>query len=159
MRKRWTVGLLAAVGLLVAPAVPAEAAPAPPAMQAELDAYLASSSGSADLPFPGLPWPPTARGPYIDRVQWVQLGSGPSLQIYPTAAGRRATGFGLPSAAWREVLALAPNAATPGMRSQFDCHWVFVRIVDPGKASWNLEPGRAVVGPLEMVATACNPPF
>ncbi|MFC0316329.1 DUF2599 domain-containing protein [Gordonia phosphorivorans] len=159
MRKQLAIGLVAA-GLLAAGAVgtpTAEAAPAP--LRAELDAYLAGSSGSSDLTFPGMPWPATAPGPYIDRVQWVNLPSGPSLQIYPTAAGRRATGFGLPGKAWREVLALAANAATPGMRAQFDCHWVFVRLVEPGKPSWNLEPGRAVVGPIDMVASACNPPF
>ena len=47
--------------------------------------------------------------------------------------------------AWAEVLALAPDADTPGMRDQFLCHWQFAEFVEPGKTSWNLEPWRPVV--------------
>lgn len=57
------------------------------------------------------------------------------------------------------MLALAPDGGGPGMRAQFDCHWVFARLVDPNKASWNLEPNRPVVGVAEMIATRCNPGF
>ncbi|WP_448221969.1 DUF2599 domain-containing protein [Gordonia iterans] len=101
------------------------------------------------------PLPP----PYIERAEWAQTQVGPSLQIYPTRAGRRVSGDGAADLAWREVLTLRPNADTPGMRAQFDCHWTFARIVDPEKTSWNLEPGRPVVSEEEMIASRCNPGF
>nr|WP_257786930.1 DUF2599 domain-containing protein [Mycobacterium intracellulare] len=56
-----------------------------------------------------------------------------------------------------EVLALAPDADTPGMRAQFLCHWQFAELARPGKTSWNLEPWRPVVDDAEMVASDCNP--
>ena len=43
--------------------------------------------------------------------------------------------------AWGEVLAMAPDADTPGMRAQFVCHFKFAEFVEPGKTSWNLEHG------------------
>ncbi|GAA3951029.1 DUF2599 domain-containing protein [Gordonia caeni] len=157
---RGFVCALAVAGLAIGGGVfggPAAAAPTDElsAKRAELDAYRAA--GSLELSFPGLPWPATLPPPYIDRVEWAQTPAGPSLPVYPTAAGRRVTGWGVPQAAWREVLALDADGNTAGMRAQFDCHWVFARLVEPGKPSWNLEPGRPVVGPLEMIATACNP--
>lgn len=154
--------LLTGAAAAPAAAEPSSAGPARPAssaaaLQAELDAYRAA--GSSDLTFPGMPWPATRPGPYVDRVDWVTLPTGPSLQVRPTRAGRAVTGWGVPDAAWREVLALDPAAATPGMRAQFDCHWVFARLVEPNKPSWNLEPDRPAAGPLEMIATRCNPGF
>ena len=59
--------------------------------------------------------------------------------------------------AWAEVLVLSPDADTAGMRAQFVCHWQFAELVQPGKASWNLEPWRPVVNDAEMFATGCNP--
>ena len=59
--------------------------------------------------------------------------------------------------AWAEVLALSPDADTPGMRAQFVCHWQFAEFAQPGKTSWNLEPWRPVVDDAEMVASGCNP--
>jgi hypothetical protein len=102
---------------------------------------------------------PTAPPPYIEYVEWVQTEVGPSLQIHPTRAGRSVSGNGVDDEAWREVLALAPDGDTPGMRAQFDCHWAFARLVDPEKASWNLEPERPVVTSEEMIAARCNPGF
>ncbi|UQE74645.1 DUF2599 domain-containing protein [Gordonia sp. PP30] len=156
-------GLLACgllVGVPVVVGAPAAAVPRTQQQRdlaAEFDAYRAGNSGERG--FAGLPWPATRPGPYVAAVTWVTLPTGPSLQIRPTAAGRRATGWGVPDAAWREVLALAPDGGGPGMRAQFDCHWVFARLVDPNKASWNLEPNRPVVGVAEMIATRCNPGF
>ncbi|QTI70405.1 DUF2599 domain-containing protein [Gordonia polyisoprenivorans] len=95
--------------------------------------------------------------PYIDHVQWVQTQVGPSLQIYPTPSGRKTTSDNGADVAWAEVLALAPNADTPGMRAQFDCHWTYARIVAPDKPSWNIEPDRSVVSQQEMINTMCNP--
>ncbi|WP_234353784.1 DUF2599 domain-containing protein [Gordonia iterans] len=107
----------------------------------------------------GVETPVSLPPPYIERAEWAQTQVGPSLQIYPTRAGRRVSGHGAAEAAWREVLTLRPDADTPGMRAQFDCHWRFARIVDPEKTSWNLEPGRPVVSEEEMIASRCNPGF
>lgn len=95
--------------------------------------------------------------PYIARVVWVSLPSGRSLQVYPTANGRVATADDAGAEAWREVVRKAPDAATKGMRAQFDCHWAFARLADPHKRSWNLEPWRPVVSGQRMYDTRCNP--
>ena len=100
--------------------------------------------------------------PYVARTEWVQTAVGPSWQVYPTDAGRRVTSPGAQKTAWREVVAESSDygqysATSPGMRAQFDCHWVWARAVQPDKTSWNLEPGRPVVTEDQMVATQCNP--
>lgn len=100
--------------------------------------------------------------PYIARTQWVETEVGPSLQVYPTDAGRRVTEPGAQDTAWREVIAQSSSygqysASSPGMRAQFDCHWVWARAVAPDKPSWNLEPGRPVVDENAMVTARCNP--
>ena len=95
--------------------------------------------------------------PYVARVEWVQAAHGRSLHIYPTTAGRHAQGSGDDAIAWREVLALAPDAGTAGMRSQFECHWVYARLAEPDKTSWNIEPWRPVVTEKVMAQDQCNP--
>ena len=95
--------------------------------------------------------------PYVDHVTWVSTAVGPSLQIYPTPNGRASIADDGAQVAWREVLALAPDADTPGMNAQFVCHWNFARAVDPNKPSWNIEPQRPVVDDSTMIATRCNP--
>ncbi len=108
--------------------------------------------------------PSTAWPPYIDHTQWAQWHGLSSLRVFPTSSGRTAarqpetTASGAAAnEAWAEVLALSPDAGTPGMRAQFICHWQFAELVQPGKASWNLEPWRPVVDDAEMVASGCNP--
>ncbi|HWC21230.1 MAG TPA: DUF2599 domain-containing protein [Flexivirga sp.] len=104
--------------------------------------------------------PPTvsAPPPYISRVVWVLTPSGRrSLQVYPTANGRTVTGDSAEGEAWREVLRKAPDAGSQGMRAQFDCHWVFARLAEPNKPSWNLEPWRPVVTGQQMYDARCNP--
>ncbi|GAC56881.1 hypothetical protein GOHSU_14_00480 [Gordonia hirsuta DSM 44140 = NBRC 16056] len=143
-----------------------EEAPAPD-QQAERQTTVSSSESAlpvvslpaASSPVSRRPMPPSLPPPYIERVAWAQTEVGPSLQIYPTRAGREVSGDTVAESAWREVLALAPDGDTPGMRAQFDCHWTFARLVDPEKPSWNLEPARPVVSPNEMVASRCNPGF
>ena len=99
--------------------------------------------------------------PYIASVKWVGSGHSKSLHVYPTKAGRAESV--LPSAAaqggeaWGEVLALAPDAATPGMRAQFICHWEYAELAQPGKTSWDLEPWRPVVDDQQMFNAGCNP--
>jgi hypothetical protein len=82
--------------------------------------------------------------------------------VYPTAAGRQVAGEmaktpAQTSAAWGEVVSLAPAADTPGMRAQFLCHWRFAEFAAPGKPSWDLEPWRPVVSDNVMLAAGCNP--
>jgi len=98
--------------------------------------------------------------PFVDHTQWTHYGRLASLRVYPTPAGRAAArqpGTAAADEAWSEVLALSPNADTPGMRAQFVCHWQFAELAEPGKTSWNLEPWRPVVDDSEMIASGCNP--
>ena len=99
--------------------------------------------------------------PFVDHAQWAHWGDLSSLRVYPTLAGREASGQLNNAAqggeAWGEVLALAPDADIPGMRDQFMCHWSFAEIAEPGKTSWNLEPWRPLVDDATMVETRCNP--
>ena len=108
---------------------------------------------------------PSYPPPFVDHVSWTQWSQWnhlPSLRVYPTASGRAAAktlGSAGPDAdeAWSEVLALAPDAGTPGMREQFLCHWEFAEFAQPGKVSWNLEPWRPVVDDTTMIGSGCNP--
>jgi len=105
---------------------------------------------------------PNPDPPYIDHTQWVTYGNLSSLRVFPTQSGRAAAGqLGKPPGeldeAWSEVLALAPDANTPGMRAQFACHWRLAEFAEPGKASWNLEPWRPAVDDNTMILSGCNP--
>ncbi|WP_319453429.1 MULTISPECIES: DUF2599 domain-containing protein [unclassified Mycobacterium] len=126
--RRLLVAVAWAVGLLLAPAGTAAANP---------------------IPAP----------PYVDHTEWVHWGDLSSLRVYPTPAGRDASGRPGAAAdeAWAEVLASAPDAAIPGMREQFMCHWNGAEFVAPGKTSWNLEPWRPEVDATQMMAAGCNP--
>lgn len=99
--------------------------------------------------------------PYVSHVEWAKWGDLSSLRVFPTAAGRMLAGeIGHRTAgeeAWGEVLALSPDANIPGMREQFLCHWGFAELVNPGKASWNLEPWRPEVSEAQMYEAHCNP--
>ncbi|OCB33625.1 hypothetical protein A5675_21915 [Mycobacterium malmoense] len=99
--------------------------------------------------------------PFVDHTEWARWHGRSSLRVFPTPSGRLAAGRSsdpaLADEAWAEVLALSPDADTPGMRAQFICHWQFAEVAEPGKASWNLEPWRPVVDDAEMAASGCNP--
>ncbi|AFM15406.1 Protein of unknown function (DUF2599) [Mycolicibacterium chubuense NBB4] len=126
---------------------------------------LAAAAAACVLPVAFAPAAAAAPGiqppPYVDHVQWATWGDLSSLRVYPTPAGRDTSGRPGTSAqadeAWAEVLKLSPDAATAGMKDQFDCHWKFAEIFEPGKASWNLEPWRPQVSQDEMLKTGCNP--
>ena len=123
------------------------------ALAASLAVLGAVPVASAD---PGTP------SPYIDRVTWVIYNGLATLRVYPTAAGREVAGdfaktAGQGDEAWGEVLVQAPDAATPGMRAQFLCHWRFAEFAEPGKTSWDLEPWRPAVSDSVMLAAGCNP--
>ena len=126
-----------------------------------ISALLGVAPASADPGSAGssaLSYPP----PFVEHTQWVRWNQLPSLRVYPTASGRAAArqlGSAGPEAdeAWSEVLALSPDAGTPGMHQQFLCHWELAEVFQPGKASWNLEPWRPVVDDTTMVGSGCNP--
>jgi hypothetical protein len=96
--------------------------------------------------------------PYIGHTEWTTVGNLPSLRVYPTAAGRQpSVGVVDPDAAWAQVVALSPDADTPGMREQFVCHLRFAEFAEPGKVSWNIEPWRPIVNGANMIESRCNP--
>lgn len=101
--------------------------------------------------------PTRPAGPLIASATWADSDYGATLKIAPTEIGRTADGPTSARTAWREVLALAPDADTPGMWEQFDCHWVWARILEPDKPTWNVEPWRPVVDEARMIAEGCNP--
>ncbi|MCV7409693.1 hypothetical protein AWC05_24495 [Mycobacterium florentinum] len=121
---------------------------------------VAPVTGTA-LADPGTGEVNAAGPPYVDHTAWERWGQLSSLRVFPTPSGRLASRqpgtMGAADEAWAEVLAMAPDADTPGMRSQFLCHWQFAEMAQPGKTSWNLEPWRPVVDDAEMVASGCNP--
>ncbi|TDZ83599.1 hypothetical protein DE4585_02406 [Mycobacteroides salmoniphilum] len=92
----------------------------------------------------------------IDHVSWGATSLGRTLRIYPTPLGRTYEAPDGADVAWAEVLALAPDAQSPGMRMQFDCHW-YGRVFIPNKPSWNLEPWRPPVDEALMTVSQCNP--
>jgi hypothetical protein len=103
---------------------------------------------------------PAPAPPYVDHVEWAKWGDLSSLRVFPTAAGRDASGVVSTvnsDEAWAEVLTLSPDADIPGMRAQFVCHWEFAEITEPGKSSWNLEPWRPEVSEDAMLTAGCNP--
>ena len=121
---------------------------------------LADSGADPGIGVTGTTYSP----PYVDHTEWTQWGRLTSLRVYPTSSARAAArqhgttaGVAAADEAWAEVLALAPDADTAGMREQFICHWQFAEIAQPGKTSWNLEPWRPVVDDAAMVASGCNP--
>jgi Protein of unknown function (DUF2599) len=130
----------------------------PTAVTAALLATVAATVGST-LPTAGAD--PVVGPPFVDHTEWAHWGDLSSLRVYPTQAGRIAASElntrPQGDEAWTEVLALAPEADTPGMRAQFICHWTFAEIAQPGKTSWNLEPWRPVVDDDAMVDSRCNP--
>lgn len=95
--------------------------------------------------------------PLIDHLTWTENQDGRRLQVFPTEAGRYTKAVGTDELAWQEILDLDATADTPGMRDQFVCHWVWARMVQPDKPSWNLEPWRPDVGYQAVVAANCNP--
>jgi uncharacterized protein DUF2599 len=95
---------------------------------------------------------------YVGHTEWTMVGNLPSLRVYPTAAGRQPSVAVVdPDAAWAQVVALSPDAGTPGMREQFVCHLRFAEFAEPGKVSWNIEPWRPIVNGASMIESRCNP--
>lgn len=101
--------------------------------------------------------PPLALPPFIASATWSDSAHGVTLRVAPTPSALRAGGPEDAETAWDEVLNLAPDADTPGMREQFDCHWTWARLLEPDKPTWNLEPWRPVVPAETMLLERCNP--
>jgi Protein of unknown function (DUF2599) len=135
----------------------------PAAVLVALLCWLSAAAPGVADPGTGAATPssPSYSPPFIDHTEWTQWTGLASLRVFPTPSGRAAARLPGTSAAadeaWGEVLALSPDADTPGMRAQFICHWQFAETAQPGKTSWNLEPWRPVVDDAEMVASGCNP--
>ncbi|MGH3724038.1 MAG: DUF2599 domain-containing protein [Mycobacterium sp.] len=92
----------------------------------------------------------------IAETRWDSTSMGRTLRVYPTPLGRTYAAPDGADIAWAEVVALAPDAQSPGMRMQFDCHW-YGRAFIPDKPSWNLEPWRPPVDEGFMALSQCNP--
>ncbi|EFV92318.1 hypothetical protein ES5_06712 [Dietzia cinnamea P4] len=119
---------------------------------------LAASPSAPGPTSPARRSPPTPPAPpFIAAATWADSDYGVTLEVAPTDSGRRAWAEGDAEAAWQEVLRLAPDADTPGMWEQFDCHWTWARLLEPDKPTWNVEPWRPVVSPERMLAEGCNP--
>jgi hypothetical protein len=100
---------------------------------------------------------PYAGKPFIDHTRWTNDPDGRRLHIVPTEAGRKDWFPDALTRAWGEVLTEAPDADTPGMFDQFECHWQWARWIAPDKPEWNLEPWRPAVGYDATVKAMCNP--
>jgi hypothetical protein len=131
---------------------PLERISSPPATSVSASSVSASSVSASSVSASSV-----RSAPLIDHVRWTSTDKGRQLQVFPTPAGRTDSTAQAPARAWAEVLAAAPEADSPGMHDQFLCHWNFARLVDPDKASWNLEPWRAAAGYPATVAAGCNP--
>lgn len=90
---------------------------------------------------------------WIAQAQWVEVDQQPTLRITPTELLRECGMRAGADAGWQQVLTLAPESDTAGMRAQYLCHVGFA----PNKDVWNLEPWRPEVSTVEMVRSQCNP--
>jgi hypothetical protein len=88
----------------------------------------------------------------VESAVWGEAEGGRSLAVTPSAWAR-ARGLAAQEGLWAQVVALAPDADTPGMRAQLECH----ELGAPDKATWNLEPWRPDVDAIEMIRERCNP--
>ena len=73
----------------------------------------------------------------VESAVWGEAEGGRSLAVTPSAWAR-ARGLAAQEGLWAQVVGLAPDADTPGMQAQLECH----ELGAPDKATWNLEPWR-----------------
>ena len=88
----------------------------------------------------------------VESAVWGEAEGGRSLAVTPSAWAR-ARGRAAQEGLWAQVVALAPDADTPGMQAQLECH----ELGAPDKATWNLEPWRPDVDAIDMIRERCNP--
>ncbi len=87
----------------------------------------------------------------VTSLDWGEREGGRSLAVTPTAWGRSGS-QAAEQMVWAAVAA-QPEADTPSMHDQLDCHLLGA----PDKATWNLEPWRPQVDSLALLASRCNP--
>lgn len=91
--------------------------------------------------------------PLVDSVEWVTRDGADALRVIPNDA-LRDCGIRAPDAlGWNQVIEAAPDADSPAMRQQYDCHVRFAWMQD----EWHLEPWRPEVSQTELIAARCNP--
>jgi hypothetical protein len=59
---------------------------------------------------------------------------------------------------WSEIAKKASKANTPTMKTQFDCHFTYVRAYAPHKATWDLDSKRPNVSLVKEANYSCNYP-
>lgn len=101
----------------------------------------------------------------IQRTTWAKSlwVWSPTLKVYPTDYGRYFASSLAVGAAWSETLEKTeqggyPNANTPSMKVQFDCHYIFVRVRNANKSSWNLDTKLPATDLLTEANYGCNYP-
>lgn len=119
-------------------------------------------AGSFAYPIVADPWFGVS---LIEKTTWTRnlWVWSPTLMVYPTPFGRYyASNFAV-SAAWAETLDKGfqsgyPNANTPSMKVQFDCHYIFVRVRNVNKSSWNLDSKLPATDLFTEANYGCNYP-
>lgn len=89
----------------------------------------------------------------IEEAVWVQREGETALRVRPAPPLRRCALSAPELYGWSEVLEVAPEADTPAMRQQYECHLRFAS----QQEDWHLEPWRPVVDSRELLLTRCNP--
>jgi hypothetical protein len=87
----------------------------------------------------------------------------PTLMVYPTDYGRYYASTLAVAAAWAETLDKTsrvgyPNPDTETMQVQFNCHYIFVRVRESTKSSWNLDSKLPSTDLLTEANYGCNYP-
>ncbi|MBT0994059.1 DUF2599 domain-containing protein [Cellulomonas sp. DKR-3] len=88
----------------------------------------------------------------VEDLDWGEREGGRSLAVTPSDWARSG-GLAADELVPAQVVAAEPEAGTSTMRDQLACH----QLGAPDKATWNLEPWRPDVGPLEVLVARCNP--
>ncbi|QAY71942.1 DUF2599 domain-containing protein [Xylanimonas protaetiae] len=97
--------------------------------------------------------PTVDHGPALESATWGEREGGRSLIVVPAPWVRTSGDLAAVDALWAEVLAVHPDADTPGMEDQLVCH----ALGAPDKDTWNLEPWRPDVGLVAVLQARCNP--
>ena len=135
-----TAGLRLAAGLAALLLAGCGGEPDDPQPEAAPSTTHSVSSAPASSPVPTTreSIPPSLPQPYIAQVVWAQTEVGPSLQVYPTQAGREVSGDDVEQLAWDEVLVLEPAARTAAamvesLRKRRRGRWDMVESLVDGK--------------------------
>ena len=91
-------------------------------------------------------------GVAVEATEWGEREGGRSLAVTPSAWARGG-GAAARELLWAQLVAAQPEADTPSMQAQLECH----ELGAPDKATWNLEPWRPEVDGVEMIRSRCNP--